>query len=362
MVWILIDPFFCPNGSELRTANGSESKWICAVLREKEECLRFASTYTQTYPLSNSDKMNTVETTLRQQLAAICADLEIKYPGCSEEILGRFFGTLSVPVLPPMPANGEEKKQKKVRAKKAKTEEVVPVGTAVEKEEDKASVKTSSVDGRKRVVSKKMGEAFLALATSLNKENAETLLEGAKVAYKALTDEDLQQKGGEFTTWMHFFLTGAAPAPKEKKVRAKKEKAPSRIDRWTPTLTRTLTKIVEDNGGKMDDKHKKAFHAWVDDLAEETFKGAELAGHMRTWVSTTLVGTAPVATTPAAAHALLAEEDEEEVDEDLEDLEHDGETLSIGVTTGKIFRSTPAGDIWIGNAGVGRFSAVKRPE
>jgi len=329
--------------------------------------------------------MNSVETTLRQQLAAICADLETKYPGVAEEILGRFFGSLSVPVLPP-PAHGEEKKQKKVRAKKVKAADEAPAPTTgeasdkkeEEKKEETASVKSASVDGRKRVVSKKMGEAFSALATTLGKDGVEALLESAKTAYKSLTDEELQQKGGDFTTWMHYFLTGEGPAPKEKKVRAKKEKAPSRIERWSPTLTRTLTKIVEENGGKMDDKHKKSFHAWVDALDEEAFKSAELAGHMRAWVTTTLVngGSAPtnaaVETAPPAlpahlalraASGLLAEEDdEEEVEEDLEEFEHEGETLSIGVTTGKIFRSTPAGDIWVGNAGVGRFSAVKRPE
>jgi hypothetical protein len=317
--------------------------------------------------------MNSVESTLRQQLAAICADLETKYPGVAEEILGRFFGSLSVPVLPPLPAHGEEKKQKKVRAKKAKTEAApAVVEEEKKKEDDTASVKTSSVDGRKRVVSKKMGEQFLALAASLHKENAEAELESAKTAYKALTDEELQQKGGDFTTFMHVFLTGAGPAPKEKKVSAKKEKAPTRIERWTPTLTRTLTKIVEENGGKMDDKHKKSFTTWVDALSEEQFKTAELAGQMRTWVTTVLTGSAPTnaagagaspaAPLLAAASGLLAEEDAEDEDEDLEDIEHEGETLSIGVTSGKIFRSTPAGDIWVGNAGVGRFSAVKRPE
>lgn len=332
---------------------------------------------------SLSDKMNSVETTLRQQLAAICADLETKYPGVAEEILGRFFGSLSVPVLPPLPAHGEDKKQKKVRAKKVKAadEAPLPVAASVVVEEDKASVKAASVDGRKRVVSKKMGEQFVTLATTLGKDGIEALLESAKTAYKSLPDEELQQKGGDFTTWMHYFLTGAGPAPKEKKVKAKKEKAPSRIERWTPTLTRTLTKIVEENGGKMDDKHKKSFHAWVDALEEDAFKSAELAGHMRAWVTTTLVngGSAPTnaagggdaALPPIPAHLALArapagvfheEDDEEEVEEDLEEFEHEGETLSIGVTTGKIFRSTPAGDIWVGNAGIGRFSAVKRPE
>jgi hypothetical protein len=283
--------------------------------------------------------MNSVETTLRQQLAAICADLETKYPGCSEEILGRFFGSLSVPVLP-------------VQSKEKKTKKVVEEKVVEEKK-----------DGRKRVISKKMCEAFLALATSLKKENAESELESAKNAYKTVTDEELQQKGGDFTTWMHFFLTGAAPVPKEKKSKSK-EKTPSRIDRWTPTLTRTLTKIVEENGGKMDDKHKKSFNEWIDSLTEDAFKASELAGHMRTWVNTTLVQERSNAAAPLPASpkpSLLAEEEEEE-EEDLEEIDHEGESLSIGVKSGKIFRSTPAGDIWVGNAGVGRFSAVKRPQ
>lgn len=281
--------------------------------------------------------------------------------------MGRFFGSLSVPVLPPV----GEVKQKKVRVKKA------AAAAAAAPEEDKVSVKSeekSSVDGRKRVVSKKMCEAFLALAVSLNRADPAADLEAIKTAYKTLSDEELQQKGGDFTSFMHHFLTGAAPAPKETKTKAKKEKMPTRIERWTPTLTRTLTKIVEENGGKMDDKHKKSFHEWVDALTEEQFKSTELAGHMRTWVSTTLVvaPATPMVEGPTNAAAplpllalpssLLTEDDAEEEDEDLEEFEHEGETLSIGVKTGKIYRPTPAGDIWVGNAGVGRFSAVKRPE
>lgn len=291
--------------------------------------------------------MNSVEVTLRQQLAAICADLETKYPGCSEEILGRFFGTLEVPV-------------KKQRAKKTAPLPASPAPEAETKEEKKKEEEKKDVDGRKRVISKKMSESFLALATSLQKENPAADLERAKEAYKTLTDEELQQKGGDFTSFMHVFLTGSAPAPPAPKApKAKKEKTPTRIERWTPTLTRTLTKIVEENGGKMDDKHKKSFHEWVDALPEDQFASAELAGHMRVWVST-MTGrsnAAPVAVPEDVRTHLQQDEDEE--DEDLEEFEHEGESLARGVTSGKIFRSTPAGDVWIGNAGVGRFSAVK---
>lgn len=303
--------------------------------------------------------MNSVEMTLRQQLAAVCADLETKYPGVEAEILSRFFGAVGAPIKVVAPK--KEKKEKKEKAK---------VASAPESEAESVSSKKTA-DGRKRVVSKKMCEAFTTLAQSVGKTDPSAELERAKTAYKSLSDEELQSKGGDFTTFMHHFLTGAAPAPKEKKVRAKKEKAPSRIERWTPTLTRTLTKIVEENGGKMDDKHKKSFHEWVDALAEEQFKSAELAGHMRAWVTSTLTNravaaagggavAAPAPVAVAAAAAVLASESDDDDEEDLDEIEHEGESLLIAAS-GKIYRSTPAGDIWVGNAGVGRYSAVKVP-
>jgi hypothetical protein len=306
--------------------------------------------------------MNSVEMTMRQQLAAVCADLESKYPGVTEEIVARFFAGKAPMEMPVAVAAPKTKKEKKVKAKKE--EEVVPVAAGDSEAESVSSKKTA--DGRKRVVSKKMCEAFTTLAQSVGKSDPSAELDRAKTAYKSLSDEELQQKGGDFTTFMHYFLTGAAPAPKEKKVKAKKEKAPSRIERWTPTLTRTLTKIVEDNGGVMNDKHKKSFHEWVDALTEEQFKSAELAGHMRSWVTATLLPRAQVAAgggvaAPAPlAVAVLTEDASDEEEEDLDEFTHEGETLLIGAS-GKIYRSTPAGDIWVGNAGVGRFSAVKTP-
>lgn len=307
--------------------------------------------------------MNSVEMTMRQQLAAVCADLESKYPGVTVEIVSRFFAGKAMTAEMVVPV--EAPKAKKVKAPKKEK--------AQKKEDEKVESEAESVsskktaDGRKRVVSKKMCEAFTTLAQSVGKSDPAGELEAAKHAYKILTDEELQQKGGDFTTFMHYYLTGAAPAPKEKKVRAKKEKVPTRIERWTPTLTRTLTKIVEENGGAMNDKHKKSFHEWVDALTEEQFKSAELAGHMRAWVTSTLLPRAQVAAgggaaaAPAApAAAILSEDADDEDEEDLEEFTHEGETLLIGAS-GKIYRSTPAGDIWVGNAGVGRFSAVKTP-
>jgi hypothetical protein len=51
-----------------------------------------------------------------------------------------------------------------------------------------------------------------------------------------------------------------------------------------------------------------------------------------------------------------------EDDEDLEDLEVEGETLTIGVKSGKIYRATEdSGDVQIGVAGQGKFKDVKIP-
>jgi hypothetical protein len=64
-----------------------------------------------------------------------------------------------------------------------------------------------------------------------------------------------------------------------------------------------------------------------------------------------------------AAGAEKGEEAEDDAEEEQEELDFEGETLWIGLKSGKIFRQTEeAGDLLIGIAGKGRFKDVKKPE
>lgn len=221
--------------------------------------------------------------------------------------------------------------------------------------------------GRARVVSKKMQESFLALATSNGKsaEEATALFEQAKKQYKEMSQAELDTLGGSFDSFSKSVL-GIQEQKKEKKEKPKKEKAPSRIDRWTPTLTRTLTKIVEESGGQMTDDRKKEFHAWVDQLSAEEFASCAMEGQMRKWILT-LRPVEDKASDPAPSEArggsggAASGPPEDDEEEDLEELTFEGETLMIGTKTGKIFRPSGSGDIWVGNAGVGRFTDIQKP-
>lgn len=272
--------------------------------------------------------MESIATAIRNKLEKVGTALEEKYPGVTEDLLSKFFEGMAI-------------KPKAVKKEKVKAEEAIEVPVLPDNKSE-----GSDKSKRARTVSKKMKEAFLELAGS----NDAKLVECTK-SYKAASEEDLQAKGGNFVGFARSFL-GLAEV-KVAKPKAKKEKAPSRIDRWTPTLTRQLTKIVEESGGKMDDSIKKSFHSWIDLLGEEEFNSAAIEGHMRKYIADTL---RPAALTLAApAEELDADDDE------MEDLVFDGEELVISVGSGKIYRASPAGDIWIGNAGVGKFAKVAKP-
>jgi DNA polymerase III gamma/tau subunit len=314
--------------------------------------------------------MNAVEQSIRKQLESVCGGLEAQYPGLTEAFTSAFFGH---------PANGVSSAQtKKPRTKKAKkTEEAVVVVSAPSAPEpmpesapaeaapapveevkaaEPAPAKESS---RKRVVSKKMTESFFAITTAAGKteEEAKALFETVKKSYKDISDADLQAKGGSFESFAKSVVSGEVPAApvKEKKTKAKKEKAPTRIAKWTPTLTRTLTKIIEESGSIMTETIKTDFHSWVDALTDEQFAVCAMEGHMRAFLQTKILGgaSANLPAAAASAAALPAEDDEE-----LKEFEFEGETLCKGVTSGKIYRPMETGDVWIGNAGVGRFQSV----
>jgi len=246
-----------------------------------------------------------------------------------------------------------------------------------------ASVTTSVAKpkARSRTVSKKMKEAVTAMGGS------ESQLEELIKVYKSATDEDIERAGGTFELFAREFLgkkeaaetvpaeTPAAEAPavetvekKEKKKGGKATKA-ARIT-WTPTPKKMFKEIVEGTGGQYTDDLKNEFTTYLNDKSDEDFTSVSVEGHMRAFAITKFAPPAPpvltrhdavveeeVVSTAAGAAAGVSDDD----DEDLEEVMYDGETLMVGVKSGKVYRSTEeAGDVLIGVIGQGRFKNLKR--
>ena len=209
--------------------------------------------------------------------------------------------------------------------------------------DDSASV--GSAD-RKRTVSKKMKDTFLAM-----EGGTDDSLKAAMKVYKAADQAQIDAWGGKWESFARAFLAGectpakksktapAAPA-KEKAAAAPKE---AKNFTWTPTAKKLFAEVVEGNGGAVTDALKSEFVAHVNAMDAETYKAIAPVGHVRAFITSK---------TPAA----------EDNDEDLEEIEVEGETLTIGVKSGKIYRATEdSGDVQIGVAGQGKFKDVKIP-
>lgn len=200
---------------------------------------------------------------------------------------------------------------------------------------EKSSVKSEG--GKKRVVSKKMKENFLKLDGATEDKLTEIMKEYKEATEVTSFEAFAREKLG--------LPTLEEKQKKEKK--AKKEKS-GRFDKWTPTSTKLFKTIVEESGGAVTDELKKEWVGWLDGLSDEDYASTSIQGHMRAYVTSKFVKT--------------EEKPSEEEDEDLEEIEFEGETLSIGVKSGKIYRTEEEVDILVGYAGKGRFKDVKKPE
>lgn len=212
-------------------------------------------------------------------------------------------------------------------------------------------------DNRKRTVSKKMKETFLAM-----EGGTEDSLKAAMRVYKAADQAQIDTWGGKWDSFARAFLAGECTPVKKVRAKAapaapgapKKEKV--KVERnftWTPSAKKLFAEVVEGGGGAVTDALKEEFAAQVNAKTADDYKVLAPVGHMRAFVASKAPD-APAAPTPAPP----AEDDEE----DLEEIEVEGETLTIGVKSGKIYRATEdSGDVQIGVAGQGKFKDVKIP-
>jgi hypothetical protein len=309
--------------------------------------------------------LNEVSKTIMKQVVKVIADVAPRHnvsdvDAFTQEMLSALgFGESEKMVV-------EKAVKTKVAKPKKEPKEPSVDGSVEESEGGKSS-------GRKRVVSKKMKESFMAMEGA-----TEEKLKEAMKAYKEAVEVD------SFDALSREMLGLAVAEVVEKKAKAKKEpkepkekkakKPKDESGRFTPnTTSRKLFKtIVEESGGDWKTVLECNLVKFIEDLSEEQFASASIQGHMRAYVAT-LLPAAPVVAAGGGgggsardAKAEMEADSEKEADEDDEDMEEftfDGEELLIGVTSGKIYQHTAeAGDVLVGVAGKGRFKKVSKPK
>jgi hypothetical protein len=238
----------------------------------------------------------------------------------------------------------------------------------------KSDSKKSDTKARTRTVSKKMKDAFLA-----SPGKTEDDLKRVSKAYKAATDADIAAAGGDFVSFGNRILAAPAapatpPAPKEDKTDKDKTKTKTvkpKVEKPKPRLAWSAAekKVFKDIVTDVTDDLKAEFAAYIDAKTDDDFKAFAMAGHMRAWFDARITPKAGNGEFTPAEYDLArgvqnsGVQDDEDADEDLVDIDVDGEQLLIGTKTGTIYQPTEeAGDVKIGRAGEGKFKNVKIPQ
>jgi hypothetical protein len=131
---------------------------------------------------------------------------------------------------------------------------------------EKAEVASDSSNDRKRTVSKKMKDTFLAM-----EGGSEESLKSAMKVYKAADQAQIDAWGGKWDAFARAFLAGEctpvkAKAPAKAKADAPKKAAAPKAAKnftWTPSAKKLFAEVVEGNGGAVTDDLKSEFVAHV---------------------------------------------------------------------------------------------------
>jgi hypothetical protein len=307
---------------------------------------------------------------ITKAVRSISGMFEIDADKFSQELLvamGLVERTTGAPVsVAPKPV-----KAKAAPKSKAKAETTTEVSVAVDTGDDasnEADASSTDKKPRARTVSAKSKELFNALPGA----TPEKLKEVMK-AYKEATQADLDSKGGDFIGFARHHLNApaagaGAPAPevKEKAARKKSEKNFT----WTPASKKIFEEIVKTSGGEVTDELKKEFAEYANAKTKDDYAALAPAGHIRAFLA---AKASPDDLADGVAKLTLDSQPEPEVkpevkpeakpveEEEVEEFEHDGETLCIGIPSGKIYRDTAAGLVLIGVAGQGAYKSVKIP-
>lgn len=165
----------------------------------------------------------------------------------------------------------------------------------------------------------------------------------------------------------------AEPKPTEEKEDGK------RISRMSPMLTDKLKTTFSDFGAEMNDKTKKGFVAYVNDLTKDDFDAKTLTEHMRDYVVLTVRPTdeaeaeilnhgellklknlidgysAGIYWDPSGKRFVTGATDD---DEDVIEESFGEKTYMVGENTGRVYENVDDEDIFVGYKGIGQFKGM----
>jgi hypothetical protein len=165
--------------------------------------------------------------------------------------------------------------------------------------------------------------------------------------------------------------------PKERKPRAPKEKkeesGTKHISRMSPALADKLKDTFAGFGTEMNDKMKKAFMVYVNELTQDDYIANTLTEHIRNYVIMTVRPSeekdaetvdlselknlidgysAGIYWDPNGKRFVTGSTDD---DEDIVEVEFKDKTFMVGETTGRVYENIDNEDIFVGYKGIGQF-------
>lgn len=196
----------------------------------------------------------------------------------------------------------------------------------------------------------------------------------------------------------------------EEKKTEKDDKKEKRIKRFSPVMASQLKTALDGAGVEMNDKLKKEFQQYIEDLTDDDYRASGLADHMRAFAKlkspekkveqpekddtddknevkkveqtekkvekpeTPTVVDVPLEDlrkiemvaeidTPGtywdADNGRFVKGPEADDDEDVDEIKYEGKEYVVGVKTGRVYEVRDTGDVFAGFAGVGKFKAMK---
>ena len=174
-----------------------------------------------------------------------------------------------------------------------------------------------------------------------------------------------------------------AEKPKEKKPAEKPKEEEKddgkRLSRMSKVLTDKLSAVFTEFGSDMNDKSKKAFVSYVNDLTKDDFDSKTLTEHMRDFVILTIRPSdedeaetlellelhklknlidgysAGIYWDPTGKRFVTGEVDD---DEDVVETKFDDKNFMVGENTGRVYENMNDEDVFVGYKGIGQFKAM----